>query len=90
MNTSELIDYMSEKSELPKSECRELFDTLTSIMRSYFDKETGVLIPDFGTFTVKEKKGRQSFNPASGEHVLLPRKLVLNFTPASQLKEDLK
>jgi DNA-binding protein HU-beta len=90
MNTSDLIDHMSEKTELSKTECKDLFDKLVSVMHSYFENETGVLIPGFGTFNVREKEGRQAFNPASKEYMLLPRKLVLNFTPASQLKKDLK
>lgn len=90
MNTSDLIDFMSEKTELSKTENKALFETFISILHAYFEKETGVLIPDFGTFKVKEKKSRQAYNPASDEYMILPRKLVLNFTPATQLKEDLK
>lgn len=90
MNTSDLIDQMSEKTELSKTENKALFDTLVSILHSYFNKETGVLIPGFGTFNVREKNSRQAYNPASNEYMLLPRKLVLGFTPAEQLKEDLR
>ena len=90
MNTADLIQSLSEKSEISKSESKELYETLASIMESYFTAETGVVIPQFGTFNVKEKNSRQSFNPATGEHMLLPKKLLLTFTPASQLKADLR
>lgn len=90
MNTAELIQSVSEKSEISKTECKELYETLTSIMEDHFTSETGVVIPQFGSFNVKEKSARQSFNPATKEYVLLPKKLLLAFVPASQLKEDLR
>ena len=90
MNTSDLIQQVSEKAEISKTECKELYETLCDIMHSNFEEETGVVIPQFGSFNVKEKSSRESFNPASGEYVMLPKKLVLTFTPANQLKEDLR
>ena len=90
MNTSEMIQSVSEKSEISKSECKELYETLTSIMEKHFKNETGIVIPQFGSFNIKEKSARQSFNPASKEYVLLPKKLLLTFVPAAQLKEDLR
>ncbi|MEA2076410.1 MAG: HU family DNA-binding protein [Candidatus Marinimicrobia bacterium] len=90
MNTSELIQSVSEKSEISKTESKDLYEALTSIMESHFTSETGIVIPQFGTFNIKEKNSRQSFNPASREYVLLPKKLLLTFVPASQLKEDLR
>ena len=90
MNTSELIQSVSEKSEISKTESKDLYDALTLIMESHFTSETGAVIPQFGTFNIKEKNSRQSFNPASKEYVLLPKKLLLTFVPAAQLKEDLR
>lgn len=90
MNTSDLIQHLSEKSEISKTESKDLYEALTAIMQSYFVNETGVVIPQFGSFNIKEKNSRQSFNPATKEYVILPKKLLLSFTPAMQLKEDLK
>jgi DNA-binding protein HU-beta len=90
MNTSDLIQSVSEKSEISKTESKDLYEALTSILESYFKNETGAVIPQFGSFNIKEKNSRQSFNPASREYVLLPKKLLLAFVPAAQLKEDLR
>lgn len=90
MNTSDLIQYVSEKSEIPKAESKDLYETLTDIIGEHFVNETGVLIPKFGSFQVKEKPSRRSFNPASGEYMQLPKKMTVTFTPVGQLKEDLK
>jgi DNA-binding protein HU-beta len=90
MNTSDLIQQVSEKAEVSKTECKDLYETLCTIMQDHFEDETGIVIPQFGTFNIKEKSSRESFNPASGEYVMLPKKLILTFTPASQLKEDLR
>ncbi len=90
MNTSDLVQYISEKSDISKTESKELYEALTGIMQEHFMKETALFIPKFGSFQVKEKPSRKSFNPATKEHVVLPKKLALSFTPVSQLKEDLK
>jgi len=90
MNTSDLIQQVSEKAEVSKTECKDLYEIFTSILQENFEDETGIVIPQFGSFNVKEKSSRESFNPASGDYVMLPKKLILTFTPASQLKEDLR
>lgn len=90
MNTADLISSVSEKSEISKTDCKDIYETLTAIMHNYFAAETGIVIPQFGTFNIKEKQSRLSYNPASKEYMQLPKKLLLSFTPAAQLKEDLR
>ncbi len=90
MNTADLMQSVSEKSELSKSDTKELYEILTDIIHEKFSSETGIVIPQFGTFRIKEKQSRKSYNPASKEYVQLPKKLLLSFTPAAQLKEDLR
>lgn len=90
MNTAELLQSLSEKSELSKTMTKELYEILTEIIHSKFSEETGIVIPNFGSFKIKEKKSRRSFNPATNEYVQLPKKLLLSFTPSAQMKEDLR
>lgn len=90
MNTADLLQSVSEKSELSKADTKELYEIFTDIMYSKFSDEIGMVIPQFGTFKIKEKNSRRSFNPATKEYVQLPKKLLLSFTPAAQMKEDLR
>jgi DNA-binding protein HU-beta/integration host factor subunit alpha len=52
--------------------------------------EDVVLIPNFGTFEVKKKLERIMVNPSTGQRMLVPPKLVLNFKPNSSWKERIK
>ena len=90
MNTADLLQCVSEKSELSNTDAKEMYEILTGIIHSKFANETGIVVPQFGTFKIKEKQSRKSFNPATKEYVQLPKKLLLSFTPAAQLKEDLR
>jgi DNA-binding protein HU-beta/integration host factor subunit alpha len=49
-----------------------------------------VLVPTFGTFEVKKKMERVMVNPSTGQRMLVPPKLVLNFKPNANWKEQIK
>ena len=59
-------------------------------MASYFDEGDNVSVPDFGTFELKNRMERIVVNPASGQRMMVPPKLVLNFKPDVSMKEMLK
>lgn len=44
----------------------------------------------FGTLEVRKKMERIAVNPATGQRMLVPPKLVLTYKPASSLKEKFK
>ena len=49
-----------------------------------------VLLPNFGSFEVKKRLERIMVNPSTGQRMLVPPKLVLNFKPVASIKEKLK
>ena len=59
-------------------------------MASYFDEGDNVSVPDFGTFELKNRMERIVVNPATGQRMMVPPKLVLNFKPDVSMKERLK
>ena len=48
------------------------------------------LVPNFGTFEVKKKLERIMVNPSTGQRMLVPPKLVLNFKLNANWKERVK
>ena len=52
--------------------------------------DESVLVPTFGTFEVKKKLERVMVNPSTGQRMLVPPKLVLNFKPNVNWKERVK
>jgi DNA-binding protein HU-beta/integration host factor subunit alpha len=65
-------------------------DIVIESMADYFLEGETVLIPTFGTFEVKKKMERIMVNPSTGQRMLVPPKLVLNFKPNVNWKERIK
>ena len=67
-----------------------MVDIVIEAMADYFQEDDAVLIPTFGTFEVKKKMERVMVNPSTGQRMLVPPKLVLNFKPNQTWKDKLK
>lgn len=72
------------------AEAQHVADTIISAMGRLFEDGEQVQIPSFGTFEVKKHKERVMVNPASGQRMLVPPKLILGFKPASAVRGQLK
>jgi DNA-binding protein HU-beta/integration host factor subunit alpha len=59
-------------------------------MNNSFQEGDSVSVPNFGAFEVKKKNERVIVNPTSGQRMLVPPKLVLNFRPNIAWKEKVK
>ncbi|HSW93225.1 MAG TPA: HU family DNA-binding protein [Gammaproteobacteria bacterium] len=87
MNKAELVAAVAEKSNLTKAQAEmamgAMFDTITEAMTT----EGKILIQGFGGFSIKERAERQGRNPSTGAIMTIPKALVVNFKPATQLKQ---
>ena len=59
-------------------------------MSMAFDNGESVSVSGFGTFEVKKRLERIMVNPSTGQRMIVPPKLVLNFKPSASIKEELK
>ncbi len=59
-------------------------------MSMAFDNGESVSVAGFGSFEVKKRLERIMVNPSTGQRMIVPPKLVLNFKPAASIKEELK
>ena len=67
-----------------------MVNTVIEAMGDHFQEDDSILVPNFGTFEVKKKLERIMVNPSTGQRMLIPPKLVLNFKPNSGWKERVK
>ena len=67
-----------------------MVDSLVETMGDRFQEDDSVVVPNFGTFEVKKKLERIMVNPSTGQRMLVPPKLVLNFKPNVGWKERVK
>ncbi len=86
MTKSELIAAISEKTGLTKIQSESAFSATFEVITEAM-KEDKVMVPGFGGFSTKVREERKGRNPATGMEIIIPKAIVVNFKPATQLKE---
>lgn len=90
MNYKELIDRLSEKTGYSKVKTKEILNSAVHVLSDQLSNETGVSIPDLGTFSTKDSEERKVYNPHYESYIMVPPKRTVEFNPAAGLKEKLK
>ena len=81
---------MASRTGFSAKDTQTLVNNIVNAMGDAFQEDNAVLVPNFGVFETKKKMERIMVNPASGQRMLVPPKLVLNFRPNQTLKDKLK
>lgn len=90
MNRSELIDLVSEKSELTKAAAARALDAMLDGITASLQKGDPVVLVNFGTFTVKLRAAREGRNPVTGEKIHINEAKVVGFKAGKALKDAVK
>ena len=90
MTHSEVIDHLAEHLQLSKTEVRRLLEQTTDVIRRLLDQERIIHVPDLGTFQTKERDKRKGFHPQRKQHMMLPKRRVVSYHPASSLRNHVK
>lgn len=90
MNNKEFISELSKRSGYTQDNTQKMVLGVMETMAACFDEGDNVSVSGFGTFEVKKRMERVVVNPATGQRMMVPPKLVLNFRPISSIKEQLK
>ncbi len=90
MNNKEFIIALAERTGYSLKDTQKLVDNIINAMGDAFQEDNAVLVPNFGTFEAKKKMERIIVNPATGQRMLVPPKLVLSFKPNQAWKDKLK
>ncbi|MDX1641311.1 MAG: HU family DNA-binding protein [Balneolaceae bacterium] len=90
MNYTELIEQLAEQTGHSKAETKEILNDAISVMSDQLGEGTGISIPDLGTFNTKVNEEKKVYNPHYESYMIVPPKRVVNFTPATGLKEEVK
>lgn len=90
MKKKELIDKLSEETGLTKSSADEMLNITTEVITETLSDGKGMTIPDLGTFSTKTNEVRKIYNPHHESYMMVPPKRIVEFSPATGLKEKLK
>ena len=90
MNNIEFIAALSKRSGFRLEDTQNMVRSIVyGITDTLTDGET-VMISGLGSFDVKKRMERVITNPGTGQKMLVPPKLVVNFKPVLSLKERIK
>ncbi|MCH5307392.1 MAG: HU family DNA-binding protein [Prevotella sp.] len=90
MNNKEFIAELAERTGYTAKDSQKLASNLINAMADAFQEDNAVMVPNFGVFETKKKMERIMVNPSTGQRMLVPPKLVLNFKPNQTWKAQLK
>ena len=90
MNNKDFITTLSQHLGYSVEETQRMVDIVIETMSDHFQEDNSLLVPNFGTFEVKKKMERIMVNPSTGQRMLVPPKLVLNFRPNQTWKDKMK
>jgi nucleoid DNA-binding protein len=90
MTYKDLIDRVSKERDITKKDAKEFIECIFDTLSDELADEKGVSIPGLGTFKTKTREERKAYSPHHETYILVPPKCVVDFTPSSTLKDNLK
>jgi len=87
MNKSELIDAISDASELTKADAGRALDGFLSSVTEALSNGDSVALVGFGTFAVKDRAERKGRNPQTGAEITIKAAKIPSFKAGKSLKD---
>ncbi len=85
MNKSDLINKISERTELSKRNSEQFVNLMVDAIISAMMKEERIEIRGFGSFTIRHYDSYQGRNPKTGEKIKIPAKRLPFFKAGKDL-----
>ena len=87
---TELIERVSYELNVPRRTAARVIDVMLTSIKDLLREKNGVAVKDFGTFRVKDRKGRKYKHPTTGKTIDVPNKMVVLFRAAESLKSTIR
>lgn len=87
MNKSELVEFIAEKSNLPKKKAEDVVNLVFDSMTETLAKGGRIEIRGFGSFVCRHYEPYQGRNPRTGESIVVKPKILPFFKVGKELKE---
>ncbi|AJP57773.1 DNA-binding protein HU [Pandoraea vervacti] len=88
MNKTELIDHISEQSDISKAAAGRALDAFVGAVKKALKKGDDVTLVGFGTFHVAKRAARTGRNPRTGDAIKIKAAKVPKFRPGKDLKDS--
>lgn len=90
MNNKDFISALSHASERSLKDTQVLVNNLVAEISAQLEEGSQIAVQGFGTFEVKKKLERIFTHPTTGQKMLVPPKLVINFKSSGVLRERMQ
>ena len=87
MNTSELVNQIAKRSNLPLATSRLVLQAITDSISEALASGDRVQLVGFGTFKVTERASREGRNPQTGDVIKIPATKTPSFSAGAELKK---
>jgi len=87
MTKSQLLQVLSDKTEMSKKDVGNLLEQLTTLAYSEVKKSGEFPVPGIGKLVKVNRKARMGRNPATGQEIQIPAKTVVKFRVAKAAKD---
>ena len=89
MNRNELVDAVSTKTDLRKSEASKAVDAVFEAIEDALKGGEEVRLVGFGTFSVASRAASEGRNPRTGEKIQIAASKQAKFKPGKGLRDSL-
>ncbi|MGA7261313.1 MAG: HU family DNA-binding protein [Stellaceae bacterium] len=89
MNRNELVDTVSSKTDMKKSEASKAVDAVFDAIADALKGGDEVRLVGFGTFSVASRAASEGRNPRTGEKIQIAASKQAKFKPGKGLRDSL-
>ena len=89
MNRNELVDAVSSKTDMRKSEASKAVDAVFEAIEDALKGGDEVRLVGFGTFSVSSRAASEGRNPRTGEKIKIAASKQAKFKPGKGLRDSL-
>jgi DNA-binding protein HU-beta len=90
MGKADLVTAIAEKTNRSKKDAAETLNVVLDAIQENLKKGRGVRLIPFGSFEIRERKGRPGRNPRTGEPISIKARKVPSFKPGKALRDSVK
>ncbi|UCH95472.1 MAG: HU family DNA-binding protein [Candidatus Aminicenantes bacterium] len=88
MNKKEIAESIYKRLQIKRFEAYSFIDLLIETISEQLMKNDRVVISNFGTFKVVERKKKRVINPNDKKEMIIPARKVVKFFPSKNLNES--
>ena len=86
MTKSELVEQVAQRIDVPKKRAEAIVNAVFESMKQALLADDRIELRGFGSFSIRNYKGRMGRNPKTGEKVKVPPKKSVHFKVGKELK----